>query len=204
VQCLWRLYEYTRNPLFRRLCERVLQGIFWTQVTEGNLMGATHERIADLWLARDDCGEPAFDSMGTIYMGEQSLDCMLQLVDLWRSSRELYTGADLTQKIYPDGLCYYSADIRGRPKAGLLVTPCAGIIQVTVAERSADGTGRWTVLVEEPTTVRHLVWGIEPGCWYEVRQDGTPLGRFQADQEGKLSFAVSIEGGDTHVFEVVR
>lgn len=90
VQCLWRLYEYTRDSLFRQLCERVLQGIFWTQITEGDLTGATHERIADPWLARDDYGEPGFNSMGTIYMGEQSLDCMLQLVEMGTISRESF------------------------------------------------------------------------------------------------------------------
>ena len=83
VECLWRLYKRTGDPLFHQLYERVLQSIFWTQVTEGDLMGATHERIADPWLARDDYGEPAaFDSLGTVYMGEQSLDCMLQIVEM--------------------------------------------------------------------------------------------------------------------------
>jgi hypothetical protein len=83
VECLWRLHEYTGDTFFRDLYERVLQGIFWTQVTEGDLMGATHERVADPWLARADYGVPAdFDSMGTVYMGEQSLDCMLQILEM--------------------------------------------------------------------------------------------------------------------------
>ena len=46
-------------------------------------MGATHERIADPWLARADYDEVAnFNSMGTVYMGEQSLDTMLQLIEM--------------------------------------------------------------------------------------------------------------------------
>jgi hypothetical protein len=46
-------------------------------------MGATHERIADPWLARADYDEKAdFNSMGTVYIGEQSLDTMLQLVEM--------------------------------------------------------------------------------------------------------------------------
>lgn len=82
LQCLYRLYEASKESLFRKVFQRILQGIFWTQRTEGNLMGATHERIADPWLARDDYGDPAFNSMGTVYMGEQSLDTMLQLVEM--------------------------------------------------------------------------------------------------------------------------
>ena len=91
VQCLWRLYEHTDDTFFRDLYERVLQGVFWTQVTEGDLMGATHERIADPWLARADYDVPAdFNSMGTVYMGEQSLDCMLQILEM-RIRRETST-----------------------------------------------------------------------------------------------------------------
>jgi hypothetical protein len=51
-------------------------------------MGATHERVADPWLARADYGVPAdFGSMGTVYMGEQSLDCMLQILEMGHGSR---------------------------------------------------------------------------------------------------------------------
>jgi hypothetical protein len=83
LQCLYRLWEHTGNELFRELFERITQGVLWTQVTRGDLIGATHERVADPWLARDDYGEtPAFDSLGTVYMGEQSLDTMLQLVEM--------------------------------------------------------------------------------------------------------------------------
>jgi hypothetical protein len=82
-QCLRRLFQITHDDLFFQLSERILQGIFWTQVTDGNLKGATHERICDPWLARDDYGEPAdFNSLGTVYMGEQSLDTMLQLLEM--------------------------------------------------------------------------------------------------------------------------
>jgi hypothetical protein len=83
IQCLRRLFQITHDDLFFQLSERILHGIFWTQVTEGNLKGATHERISDPWLARDDYGEPAdYNSLGTVYMGEQSLDTMLQLLEM--------------------------------------------------------------------------------------------------------------------------
>jgi hypothetical protein len=202
VQCLWRLYGHTGDPLFRQLYERVLQGIFWTQETEGDVMGATHERIADPWLARDDYGGADFNSLGTIYMGEQSLDCMLQMVEMWRSGSELYVGADLTQKVYPDGVCYYSADVSGRPPANLSATPSAGTVQVIVAERAAGGRVRWTEVAERPATVQHRVWGLGPGSWHEVRDNGVPLGQFQADGEGALAFALTVEPEVAHEFHL--
>jgi hypothetical protein len=89
VQCLWRLFEKTEDPLFKNLYHRTLQGIFWTQITEGEYMGATHERVADPWLKRNDYEEIAkFNSQGTIYMGEQSLDTILQLVEMMREDNE--------------------------------------------------------------------------------------------------------------------
>lgn len=86
LECLWRLFEYTDNPLFSGLYKRVLQGIFWTQIDHGDLKGAAHERIADPWLARDDYGETAnFNSLGTVYLGEQILDTLLQILEMRRS-----------------------------------------------------------------------------------------------------------------------
>jgi hypothetical protein len=83
LECLHKLHKYATDPFFSDLYKRLLQGIFWTQVTDGDQMGATHERIADPWLARADYGEKAdFNSMGTVYIGEQSLDTMLQLVEM--------------------------------------------------------------------------------------------------------------------------
>jgi hypothetical protein len=82
IECLERLARHTGDALWHELAERVLQGILWTQVTEGDQMGATHERIADPWLARDEDGGAGFDSLGTMYIGEQSLDAMLQLVEM--------------------------------------------------------------------------------------------------------------------------
>jgi len=95
LQCLHRLHTHTGMPIFRGLFDRVLQGIFWTQVTEGDLMGATHERICDPWLARDDHeDEPEFNSLGTIYMGEQSLDAMLQLIEMGEATVGTRTRSD--------------------------------------------------------------------------------------------------------------
>jgi len=78
LECLWRLAKATGDPLFAALYERVLQCVFYTQETKGNLMGAMHESICDPWRARGG----GFDNMGTLYMNELSLDAMLQLVDM--------------------------------------------------------------------------------------------------------------------------
>ena len=89
LECLWRLYEYSGDSCFHTIYQRVLQGIFWTQIRTGDLMGAAHERIADPWLARHDYDEPAdFNTLGTIYMGEQILDSLLQVLEV-RSNRVL-------------------------------------------------------------------------------------------------------------------
>jgi hypothetical protein len=83
IQCLQRLHQLTGIPLFGDLFDRITQTIFFTQVTKGDQMGGTHERTADPWLARSDYGgKPDFNSMGTIYMSEQGLDAMLQLVEM--------------------------------------------------------------------------------------------------------------------------
>jgi len=82
IQCLYRLAKLTNNTLFSDLYERILQGVFWTQVVEGDQQGATYERIADPWLARNDYDESDFNSLGSKYIGEQSLDTMLQLLEM--------------------------------------------------------------------------------------------------------------------------
>ncbi|MBN1421380.1 MAG: hypothetical protein JXP34_21585 [Planctomycetes bacterium] len=78
IQCLSRLADATGDPLFRALCERVLQSVFWTQETEGENRGAMYERTSDPWRARGS----AFDSRGTLYLNELSLDAMVQLIDM--------------------------------------------------------------------------------------------------------------------------
>ena len=81
VECLWRIADATGDPLFDDIANRIAQGIYASQVTTGDLMGATHERIADPWLARGD-GKGDFNSMGSVYMSEQSLDLFLQTIKM--------------------------------------------------------------------------------------------------------------------------
>ncbi|MDZ7765944.1 MAG: hypothetical protein U5K00_16260 [Melioribacteraceae bacterium] len=54
VESLERLFKHTGNELYHHLAERITQNVYWTQVADGDLTGATHERIQWMpWLARD-------------------------------------------------------------------------------------------------------------------------------------------------------
>ncbi len=199
-----RLYEKTGNPLFEALARRVLQNIFWTQVTSGNLMGATHERIADPWLARaDDNQKPDFDSLGTIYMGEQSLDAFLQIVEMYRTGRDLYFGENMTNKVYPDGIAFSSSDINGKKKANLLVLPSSGTIKVAITAWSA-GEKKWieSEATSPKITTAHRVGDLEPKCWYQVLDNGRAVGIFQSDPKGAIHFAYTGTLTTLHTFEV--
>lgn len=56
-------------------------------IQTGDLVVAAGERIAGSWLVRQGCGELAhFNSLSTIYMGEQILDSLLQALEI-RSTR---------------------------------------------------------------------------------------------------------------------
>jgi hypothetical protein len=117
-------------------------------------MGGTYERIADPWLARKETeGGAHFDSMGVNYTNEQALDCFLQVLELFRMGKDLYLGAELVHKIYPDGACYYSKDISGMKVVPMELVPSSGTLQVTV-EHWADGARTWIVststLASEP------------------------------------------------------
>jgi len=203
-ECLVRLYEATRDPLFDALAKRVFQNIYWTQVTEGNLMGATHERIADPWRARlDDGGKADFNSLGTTYMGEQSLDAFLQAIELYRTGHDLYYGNNLANKVYPDGVVYYSSDITDKRKVDLTVLPSEGTIKIVVAAWSKEER-KWTEAdaTVPKITVRHTVGDLKLNTWYEALCDGNDLGRYETDPKGVLTFMYSGSMTSSHSFEV--
>ena len=78
IQCLDRLYQKTRNPLFDQLKNRVMQLNFYTQVAEGPYKGSITEAIADPWLERN----AGFEWRGVPYTSELISDSMLQLIDM--------------------------------------------------------------------------------------------------------------------------
>ena len=74
LQDIYRLWNATKNDLFRQLYNRLLQLNFYTQVASGANQGCFYEAICDPWLARG-CG---YNCMGTLYLNELSLDLMIQ------------------------------------------------------------------------------------------------------------------------------
>lgn len=77
LACMYRLGKETGNGLFTDLFNRAMQCGFWAQVTEGEYTGAQHERMSDPWLNVSK----EYDSKGTRYMNELSLDANLQLLE---------------------------------------------------------------------------------------------------------------------------
>lgn len=203
VECLKRLYNITGNVLFDQLSERVTQNVYWTQIAEGDLMGATHERIADPWLARADSHKLDFNSMGTIYMSEQSLDLLLQIVEMYRMGKALYYGDNLVNKIYPDGKCYYSEDISEKMKVGLSVLPSKCSIKVFVNNWDEDYK-KWTVKGAEDLiiTTTHKVSELKPNTWYYFYVNGKSVVAYQSNSKGKIVFAYTGNLKDSTIFEV--
>jgi len=77
LACLHRLGQQPGGQLFGDLFNRAMQCGFWTQVTEGDFTGAQYERMSDPWKNVSQ----EFDSKGSRYMNELSLDANLQLLE---------------------------------------------------------------------------------------------------------------------------
>ena len=77
LACLYRLGQQPGGQLFGDLFNRAMQCGFWTQVTEGEFTGAQYERMSDPWKNVSQ----EFDSKGSRYMNELSLDANLQLLE---------------------------------------------------------------------------------------------------------------------------
>jgi hypothetical protein len=193
LEGLWRLHQQTGNPLFLKLFDRILQNIFFTQETEGGNKGGTYERIADPWLVRKETeGGAYFDSLGVNYTNEQALDCFVQILELFRMGKDLYEGVDLVHKIYPDGVCYYSKDIRSMQKVPLLVFPSAGTIQLTVNSWNAENKSFVvTSSLENDISLSLRIDRLEPVNWYAVSANGNEIGSFQSNPSGVITFSCS-------------
>ena len=78
IACLHRLAGFTKNELYRQLCDRIVQCGFWCQEPAGPWMGSIYERMSDPWLGVST----EVNSKGTRYMSELAVDLNLQLIEL--------------------------------------------------------------------------------------------------------------------------
>jgi len=205
IECLKRLYDKTKNPLFNELFERMLQNIYFTQqTTEDGRKGGTYERTSRPWRVRKGKdGKPDFNSLGAYYLNEQALDCFVQIFEMFRTDRGIYYGENVKNKIYPDGVCYYSKNISKQKRANLSVLPSTDAVFVTVnswinnskkwiAEGSADGQ----------ISITHTAGDLEPNVWHEVYDNGELSGRYQSNNKGIITFTYSGNLSSPHIFEI--
>jgi len=205
IEGLWRLYQYTQDPLFYALFERTLQNIYFTQETEGGNRGGTYERIADPWLVREETpGGPKFDSMGVNYTNEQALDCFLQVLEICRLGSAIYSNKGLTHKIFSDGACFYSRDVLMFEPILFSVIPSNGMVELRVDEWF-DYRFSWQITASEPEiSLVCRVGEAVPKRWYEIFTNGQITGRFQANHEGHLTFVLSGNFTDSTKFQMVE
>jgi hypothetical protein len=204
-ECLKRLYDITKNPFYAQMFERTLQEIYFTQTTaRDDRMGGTYERTSDPWLARpDDNGKTNFNSLGPHYMNEQSLDCFLQTLLIYRTGREIYAGKGVSNKVYPDGTIYYSESIEKAEKVHLRVLPSTGTVNVAVNDWSAIGR-KWTEegLGDSELSTTHRVGDLKSNAWYQVLVDGKLHSAYQSSADGTICFSFSGDFGRAHLVEV--
>ena len=76
---LERLWQYTKQPLWKQLADRMFALNAFTQVANSSApkddLGGFHEAIADPWGERGG----GVDWMGSVYLNELALDMQLQL-----------------------------------------------------------------------------------------------------------------------------
>ena len=204
-ECLKRLYDITKNPFYAQMYEKTLQEIYFTQTTaRDDRMGGTFERTSDPWLARPDKnGKTDFNSLGPHYMNEQSLDCFLQTLLIYRTGKEIYVGESVSNKVYPDGSVYYGKSIEKAEKVNLRVLPSTGTINVVVKDWSETGR-KWAEegLSGSELSATHRVGNLKANAWYEVLVDGKLHGAYQSSADGTTCFSFSGNFGQPRQVEV--
>ncbi len=205
VECLKRLYDYTKDPFFKELYDMVLQTNYWTQKeTSDGAIGGIHERTSRPWRARvDESGKPDYNSLGSWYFNEQALDLFVQTFEMYRTGRDLYFGDGLTHKIYQDGVCYYSKDISQYEKVGLSVLPSSGSV-IVVVNSWDNNTKKWTVsdASQDKITSTHKVGDLKPDSWYDVYLDKELYDTYQSNPKGVMEFSYTGSHKGQHTFEV--
>jgi hypothetical protein len=75
------LFKATQNPLFEQLRDRVMQNIFFTQLTEGAYRGGVYSAICDPWLERGGDFD-LITGFNPPYTSELVADLMIQLIEM--------------------------------------------------------------------------------------------------------------------------
>jgi hypothetical protein len=211
VECLKKLYDFTNNDLYKKLEERITQNVFWTQISEGNLMGATHEAIADPWLAREkdnleeqmiglggkskvngSINRTGVNETGTVYMSEQSLDLLIQIVEMYRTGEYICSDESIINKSYASGLTYYSKNIKGKEITSLRVIPSQGSVNTGVKSWS-ENKKVWILNNNSDAgiTINHIVDSLIPGSTYHLQIDNEEIATYQTTPKGSLEFSLT-------------
>jgi hypothetical protein len=142
--------------------------------------------------------------MGTIYMSEQSLDLLIQTVEMYRTGNFICKDKDIINKSFVDGLVYYSADKRGKEMADLQIFPSKGYVKSVVDSWEVDKK-IWTVnnASEKQITLRHRLGSLETGKIYTAFVDGDEIGSYPADENGKIQFSHTGNFSDKTEIELV-
>ena len=206
LECIKRLYDITEEPFFNELYNMVLQTNYWTQKeTPNGCIGGIHERTSHPWRAREDeSGKPDYNSLGSWYFNEQALDLFVQTFEMFRTGKDIYYGEGLTNRIFPDGVCYYSKDISNHKKVDLLVLPSADIINVSVTAWGEDNK-QWNVKSITDATISTAcnIGDLIPGKWYNVVKDDELSGAYQASAMGTIAFSNTGSYDKSCTFKVI-
>lgn len=200
---LFKLFQHTRDPLYLKLYNRVSQNIYFTQVTRGGEMGGMYERIADPWLARTDFAKSqGFNSMGTIYMGQLGVDYFYQIALLLRMGRNIYLDRDLKTRVFQDGACIYTRDIRDLEPAPISIVPRGGSVWVEALDFSQYGY-RWREKVSGPVNaIHHTVWNLGPTTSCCIYEDSNLYRKLVTDYQGRIFFDYSVRSAEVE-FELI-
>lgn len=205
-ECLRRLFDITKNPFYEQMYEKTLQEIYYTQTTKkDDRMGGTFERTSDPWLARPDenNGKRDFSSFGPHYMNEQSLDCFLETLLIYRTGKEIYAGDGVSNRVYPDGSIYYGKSIEKAEKVHLGVWPSTGTVEVAVKHWSEAGK-TWTEQAGDDgeISIAHRIGDLKSSTWYQVLLDSKLVGAYESSAGGTVYFSLSGKFGRAHLVEV--
>jgi hypothetical protein len=147
-----------------------------------------------------------YNSLGSYYFNEQALDLFVQIFEMYRTGIErIYLGENLTTKIFPDAVCYYSKDISGLKEIPFIVVPSSGTLVLKVEDWGIDKRS-WTVNeVKDSSVSLNISMGdLNDNIWYTVTKNGEILGDYQSNYRGELYFTVSGAFSGVTTFEMIK